>query len=244
VTGGGRRFDPSELRNTGEPETSAAELAEMLGAARELEAMASSDGIRPTDGFEDRVMAAIATEPAPRVAIRSGSAVRGGRPVSLLLAVRDAWGVAGSGGRPLAVRAQALALVLLVVVALGSVLTAGAVTVGGMLNGTPSHAPSFEPGPSATPAPTAEPTPSTSPTETAEPAGTAEPTETSDPTETAEPDHTAKPTATPTNGAGETARPTRTPRPTDTPEPTKTPEPTDDSGGGGGGSGSGGPGPG
>ncbi|MEA2619970.1 MAG: hypothetical protein QOC97_743, partial [Chloroflexota bacterium] len=161
MTGPVRRFDPAELRSPSESEPSAAESAQLLAAARELEALAAADGSRPTEAFEDRVMTAIAAEPAPRVVVRSGATVRGGRPAALLLAVRDAWAVAGSGGRPFAVRAQALALVLLVLVAAGSVATLGAVTVGGFLNGPPTEAPSLQPisTPTLQPMPTASPAP-------------------------------------------------------------------------------------
>ena len=48
--------------------------------------------------------------------------------------VRDSWRLAWSGGRPLAVRAQALAFVLLAAVALGSLGTLGAVGVGRLLS--------------------------------------------------------------------------------------------------------------
>ena len=59
MSGPSRRFDPSELRTPGVTEPSVAELADALGAARELEALAASEGIRPTEGFDDRVMAAL-----------------------------------------------------------------------------------------------------------------------------------------------------------------------------------------
>jgi hypothetical protein len=50
MSGPSRRFDPSELRTPGVTEPSVAELADALGAARELEALAASEGIRPTEG--------------------------------------------------------------------------------------------------------------------------------------------------------------------------------------------------
>ena len=165
MSGPTRRFDPSELRTPGETEPSVAESASALAAARELEALAASDLARPSDGFEDRIMAAIATEPAPRVVVRPGRTVRGGLPASFLLAIRDAWAVALGGGRPMAVRAQALAFVLLVFVAVGSLAAAGAVTVGGMLNVNSGPTPPLEPGPTSKPtrlaAPTANPNPTT-----------------------------------------------------------------------------------
>ena len=236
MSGPGRRFEPSELRASGQPdddEPSDAELAEALAMARELEAL-STDGIRPTDGFEDRVMAAIATEPAPRLVIPHSTAVRGGRAGAFLVALRDAWRVGTSGGRPIAIRAQALAFVLVVVLAAGALTTATAITVGSFLLGSETAQPS----PSIAPTPSAPPTPSTAPTpsQTPEPSETPEATQTLEPGETPEANETPKP--------GETPRPTRTPRPTDTPKPEDTPDPDDtpeptgsDDHGGGGGSG-------
>jgi hypothetical protein len=251
MSGPQHRFDPAELRVPGEPEPSVAELADVLAAARGLEALGADAGIRPTAGFEDRVMAAISVEPAPRLVAAPVSTVRGGVFGAFLVTVRESWAVATSGGRPAAVRAQALAFVLLVIVATGAMAGAGAVTVGALLgqDGT-----TVEPDRTSNPttpsddslSPTSleptEPPESSEPTESAEPGETesAEPGETAEPTETAEPDKT--PTA------GETPRPARTPRPTetpdshetpepnDTPEPNETPRGTDDHSGGGGGS--------
>src|SRR3954462_3481398 len=171
MTGPIRRFDPAELREPGEPAPSQAEQADLLIAARELEAAATAtEAIRPTEGFEDRVMAAIALEPAPRVVIRPGSAVRGGRPAALLLSIRDAWGIATTGGRPLAVRGQAFAFLLLVVIAAGTLTTGAGVGVGALLRPNQSPVPSVQPGPTIapTPIPTATPSPTIAPTATAE----------------------------------------------------------------------------
>ena len=121
MTGPVRRFDPSEVRPDSGPGPSDAELAEAMVAARELETLIARDAVGPTVGFEDRVMAAIATEPAPRLFGRPAASVRGGWPVAFVLSIRDAWRVATSGGRPVALRAQAMAFVLLVVLATGSV---------------------------------------------------------------------------------------------------------------------------
>ena len=241
MTGPGRRFDPAELGSPGERTTPVpdAELADALAVARELESLSAADGIRPTDGFDDRVMAAIAVEPAPRLAVRPAGAVRGGRIGAFLLAVRDSWGVATSGGRPIGVRAQALAFVLLVVVSAGALTALTAVTVGSLVQhgSTPSPVPSVVAPPTSEPGPTQ---PATLPTTGPTPSETAEPSETPEATETAEPGDAGG-----VGGAGATARPrettgaTRTPRPTETPEhedthsPGDTPEPTgtDDHGG-------------
>lgn len=223
MTGPTRRFDPGELRVPGEPDLPVAEQADALLAARELEAVASSAIVRPTEGFEDRIMAAIATEPAPRLVARPASAVRGGLIASFLMTVRDSWGVASSGGRPMAVRAQAMAFVLLVVVAATAVAGVGAVGVGSLLDRGRSPAPSVEPGPSVAPTPSV-PTPSPSPS----PSPSVEPSVSPDASESTEPTETAEPTGT-DDSDSETARPTRTPKPEDTDEPDE----TDDSSGSG-----------
>ena len=240
MSGPGRRFDPAELGTpvaADEAPITDAELAEALAVARELESLSAGDSILPSNGFEDRVMAAIAAEPAPRLAVRPASAVRGGRIGAFLLAVRDSWGVATGGGRPAGVRAQALAFVLLVVVAAGALTAVTAVTVGSLVQrSSPPPAPSLVAPPTTAPAPTQPATPPTSPA----PSETAEPSETPEATESAEPGDAG--------AAGATAKPrevpraTRTPRPTETPEledthsPEDTPEPTgtDDHGGNGG----------
>jgi len=238
MSGSGQRFDPSELRIPGEPELSVAERADALLAARDLESL-SVEGVGPTEGFEDRVMAAIATQAAPRLVVRPSAAVRGGRAGAFLVAVRDSWGVATSGGRPVAVRAQAMAFVLLVVLATGTLASAGAIGVGGLLNPDRGSTPSVTP--DATHGPTQ---PSTKPAdgESAEPSETPGTNETAEPSETPEATDTGEPGKTPET---ETARPRETPRATEKPEPTETPEPaetpraTDDHGGGSGGGGSG-----
>ncbi len=190
----------------------ALESAELLLMARELERL-DGGAIRPSDGFTDRVLGAIADEPLPRPMAAAGLAAREGRLGAMVAALRDTWHVAWSGGRPPAARAQAMAFVLLLIVAVGSV---GAVTTVGAINvlfsttSTPSVAPapsqpavvSPSPTPTESPSPSPEVTPSTSP----------------------EPTKTAKPTPTPTHTDG--------PGHTETPEPTE----TDDHGGGGSGS--------
>jgi hypothetical protein len=227
VTGASGRFDPSELRTPGEPDSSTATLAGELVAARELEALAAADGIRPSEGFDDRVMAAVASELAPRAIVRS-SAGRGGRPAALLLAVREAWGIASTGGRPMAVRGQALAFVLVVVLAAGSVAAAGAVAVGGLLSGGPSPSPSFDAAPSTVPASATPATPR--PSKSAAPSGIPVPGDGAVPTATPGSNETARPKATPRPDL--TPRPIETPRATETPRPTETPESSDDGGGG------------
>jgi hypothetical protein len=89
--------------------------------------------------FADRVMAAIATEPPPR-GITAGSAGAG-----VLAALRNAWRTATTGGRPLAVRAQALAFLLIIAIGVTSLGTVAAVGVAGFL--TPDGPPPPTDGP-------------------------------------------------------------------------------------------------
>ena len=215
MTGPSRRFDPSELRIPGEPELTTAEQADAMLAARELESVASAAVVQPTQGFEDRVMAVIATQPAPRLVARPSSAVRGGLIGSFLATIRDSWGVATTGGRPFAVRAQAVAFVLLVAVAATASAGVGAMGVGALLDRDRSPAPSVQPAPSDSATPSSQPSPSPSPSIVPSASPSPSATETAEPTETSE---------------SETARPTKTPKPGETPEG------TDDHSGPGGGS--------
>ena len=245
MTGPQRRFDPAELRIPGEPEPTLAEQADTLSTARDLESLALGSGVRPTDGFEDRVMAAIAAEPAPRLVVVPASTVRGGVIGAFLLTVRQSWAIAMGGGRPMGVRVQALAFVLLVVLAAGALTGVTALTVGALIGPHGSTV-----GPDRSSLPTAPVAPVVSPSAPAssdspEPSGSPEPAVTTQPTattETPDPTETARSTGTPK--PAETPRATRTPRPTQTPRPTETPNGTDDHGGGGGGSDGGGKGPG
>ena len=159
----GRRFHPAEVDVELGPES-----AELLATARDLESYAATGLAAPTVGFEDRVMAAIADEPMPR---RAGG--------GFIATVRDAWAIALGPGRPVALRAQALAMLLALAVAVGSV---GSVAVGGAarLLGDQGPGPPTLPSPSVTPSPSPSisPSPSLRPsaspveTETAEPSGT------------------------------------------------------------------------
>ncbi len=195
------------------------ESAELLLMARELERL-DGGAIRPSDGFADRVLGAIADEPMPRPMAVAGLAAREGRLGAMVAALRDTWHVAWSGGRPLAARAQAMAFVLLLVVAVGSVGAVGTVGALNVLFSTTST-PSVPPAPSLpavvspSVAPSESPSPSPSPVVT--PSTSPEPTKTAKPTPTA--DHTERPGH------------------TETPEPTETEDPTDDSGGSGSGDG-------
>ena len=188
---------------------------------RELEAMTTTT-IQPREGFANRVMQAIAGEPLPQPVRAFGLALTGGHLRAAASALGDAWRTISSRPAPLVIRAQALALVLVVLVA--SLALAGGATVGafGLLgttnprpeSGPPSILPSASPSPSPSIAP--ENTPSASPEESS----------------------TAKPSDTP--GAMKTPESHETNAPTTRPR-TATPTGTDDHGGGSGsGSGEGG----
>ena len=210
-----RPFHPSELSGPGAPPASTAELADVEATARLLEAQLAARDVHPSAGFADRVMDAVAGEPRPQPAIAAGRAMRRGRIGAMVAALADSWRVAFGGGRPLAVRAQAAAFVIVALLAVGSL---GGIAAVGAVNllaparpqvASPLVAPTVEP---HTPPPAATDHPQA--TETPEPSATPEPSETPDET--------------------------RTPRPTHTEHPGETPEPTEtDDGGGGGGSGGG-----
>jgi uncharacterized membrane protein YgcG len=203
-------FRPGELDGGGEPLT-LVEQARALSAARELEAAAMAAGVRPTPGFSERVMAAVATEPLPRPVAALGLAARQGRARAAFGALVDTWRLAWSGGRPLAARAQALAIVAVLVLAVVSVSGVAISGVVGML-GRSTVVP---PGPQLIVAP---------PSEEVSPS----PTPSEEPSATPKPPANPEPTATPKRN---------TPRPTV--EPAETPEDGDDHGGGdGSGSGS------
>jgi hypothetical protein len=166
-----RRFHPSELDVELGPES-----AELLATARDLESYAASGLAAPSVGFEDRVMAAVAAEPMPR---------RAGR--GFIGAVRDAWAIAFGPDRPIALRAQAFAMLFALAVAVGSVSSVAVVGAARLLGDqgpvpptvaspspSPSPSPSISPSPSPSISPVPTPSPSVSPdeTETAEPSGT------------------------------------------------------------------------
>ena len=175
------------------------------GMERELEAMTMTSPVLPGDGFADRVMAAIADEPLPQPVRAFGLALVGGHLRSAIAAVGDAWRTIASTPAPLAVRAQALALVL--VVAVGSLALAGGAAVGamGLLDRDDAPRPS-QPAPSVAPSPSPSPSRSPSPSPSPEPTPSASPesTETPEATETPD-DSTAAPTSRP-----RTATPTAT----------------------------------
>ena len=207
------------------------ELLAESRVARQLEATAARGTVRPSPDFADRVMAAVAKEPAAAPVRAARIALRHGAFWAFLASLRDAWRVTVSPSFPMAMRAQALALVLVVAaVATGTgVAAAGAI---GLLDGnrtSPSPAPTLEtPGPSvrATEPPSESPTPaepSTSPGPSPTTGESAEPTDSADPSEATETDEPA-----------DAASPTKRPSPTHPPSPTHAPSssawPTHDGG--------------
>jgi hypothetical protein len=223
-----RPFGPDDLPDSGE---SPADIARALATGRELDAMAGRDAASPSGDFVDRVMTALASEPTPRPVAAAGRAVREGRLAGALAAFRDTWRVAFSGGRPLAVRAQALALVLVAVVAVGTLGGAAAVGALGLLDrptATETVQPSASPtspvaSPSASPSPSPSPSASPSPTPSQSAAPTASPTG----TETAEPTDLETETPEPTGTDDSDDSDDGTPKPTETPKPGETPRPTE-----------------
>src|SRR4029079_5215089 len=81
---------------------------------RELETLGATSSVLPEAGFSDRVMASIGVQPLPQPARAFGVALLAGRVRAAASAVGDAWRVSFGGFAPAFVRAQALALVLLV----------------------------------------------------------------------------------------------------------------------------------
>ena len=194
--------------------------AELLGTARDLEWLALREDVGPGPDFVDRVMAAVSREPAPRPVAAAFGAARRRSPLAALAALGDLWRVAFTGGRPLAARFPALALVVLLVLGSVGVGAVGAGAVAGLLGRTPEATPVLSPIVAASPEPSESPSPAVSPTESAPPEPSGQPPASASSESTSVPVIVATPAAT-RDHAG---RPTDTPRPTD--RPTSTPEST------------------
>lgn len=228
------RFRPGEL--------DAADLgpgaeAELLGTARELEWVAASEDVGPGPGFADRVMAAVSREPTPRPVAAALGAARRRSPLAALAALGDLWRVAFTGGRPIAVRFPAMALVALLVLGSVGAGALGAGALAGLLGRTPDATPALSPSPlvpSSPPEPTASPSASASPSvspaasESAEPSGVPGSSESPEPSDALEPPGAAQ-VETPAEAEDHAASSTGTPRssvePTQTPEAPETPTP-------------------
>jgi hypothetical protein len=212
------------------------ELAADTRLARELQASAARVSVRPSPDFADRVMAAVAREPAAAPARAARIALRRGALGAFLVSLRDAWRVTISPSFPIAMRAQAMAMVLVVV---GLTAGTGAVAAGalGLLDGnrsTPSPVPTLQspvPTDVATETPSEwpaslEPSPSEepSPSDSAQPSDSAEPSDSSDPAEATETDEPADAAALTTRSAPNWTPTPWTPTPW-TPTPTQVPSP-------------------
>lgn len=172
-------FDPMDLGGT-----SAEELDAALDVARLLEASAADTSAHATADFADRVMAAIADEPAPSNAGFLVPVHRRGLVAGFADSVRQAWASLAGGGRPAFARASALAYVLVVAI-VGSAL-AGAVTVGvagalGLIGPTSTQTAPPSTGPIVTPLPSTLPSPTTAP-ESIPPTVSSAPTPSEEPT--------------------------------------------------------------
>ena len=192
--GSGRPFDPSEVSGVA-PNSEVASDTEM---AQALERFAARTSVPASPEFTDRVMAVIAKEPTPAPARVAGAALRHGAIGGFLVALGDAWRVVTGPGFPIAARAQAASLVLVVAVAVGGsgLVAAGAA---GLLD--PNEA---SPSPTVSPAPTPffSPSPSTSPTPSAAPSEDPSASPSSSPEETESPDSSDG-----SDGGGESATP-------------------------------------
>ncbi len=216
-------FRPDEL-NGAETPVDSAELAAALAVARLIERTVRAAGVLPTPGFSDRVMSAVATEAAPH---RS-------RLAALAGVLGAAWRTALSANRPPLVRARAMAIVLVAVLAVGSIGGGATLAAAGALNlfgphPTTSPVITHEPGPSPNRRSPEPPNPGLSPSP-----DRVGPSESPDPSETVEPSETPEPSSTDDGGGGSgggggaaTPRPSGTHEPAETPEPSHTPEPSD-----------------
>jgi uncharacterized membrane protein YgcG len=137
-----RPFSAREL--DGVTEAGQDDLVGDVRTARDLEALAGATRVAPTPDFVDRVMVAVAAEPGPAPVRAARIALRRGALGGLAAAVADAWRVMTRPGFPMAVRAQAFALVLLVagLFAGSGLATAGAIGLLDRDDGGPSPIPS------------------------------------------------------------------------------------------------------
>jgi hypothetical protein len=212
----------------------AVDAERMRSAAAELERFARATDAAPRAGLAASIMATLAFEPTPAPLTALSEATRRRRLGGMLAALRDAWRVTWSGGRPVAIRLSAAMAVLVLVVMTASVggLTAvGAWTVlqpaptipAPSVDQVPVVVPPVQPSASpVTPMVTPAPTPSGSPAPTASPRATPSTTAPHTPRPTMKP--TPRPTAMPTH------KPTHHPAPTSRPMPTHHPEPSHDPG--------------
>lgn len=234
---GQRRLDSDELGSARQDELDAA-----MVAGRWLDDAVDRMTVTPGSAFADRVMGAIAGEPAPAPAGFLAPLRRRGVVFGFAASVRQAWASMGGAGRPLLVRAPALAYVLAVAIAgtsLAGVATLGVAGALGIFDARPSQtAPPQTPGPTPAPARTSQPTespvpsgesappesgpPSASPEESDDHEGSSGPDESDDHGDNSGPGSSDSGSD---DGSGsDDAEPSDTPRPTGTPRPTESPD--------------------
>lgn len=146
---GQQPFDLSELGTERRDERE-----DVLAAAGWLDATIDNAQVRPSAGFGDRVMAALADEPAPSPAGFLAPLRRLGFLAGFGASVRQAWRSVSSG-RPVRVRVSALAYVLAVVLvgtSLAGVATIGLAGALGQLGPAPTQSTAPKtPGPTIAP---------------------------------------------------------------------------------------------
>lgn len=223
-----RPFDFRELSGADDGGDDAG-LGQALSAARAIEASLRGPDPRPSAGLADRIMAAVAREPAPHaVGILAALRRRPGLG-GLADSLRLAWSRAMGAGRPMGLRFGALAYVAAVAVLAVSLSGVAAYATAGVLGlfGPPaSHAPdATQPNPTLGPvSPMPTELESAEPSESPEASETAEPSDDHDSPEPGDDDGgAAAPGATDehdgdaeSNGSSESA--TQTPRPSPTPD--------------------------
>ena len=219
----------------------------------QLLAYVAATDIPPAASLASRIQARVAQEPAQTPSRRFVVALVALSPGRAWAAFRQAAGAAfGRGSFPAAVRVQALALMLVTVLAVGALGAGGAIGLDTLVRRPDQPAPTVPPNvvpatllPTASPVVTpslVSPSPSGNltghepgPTPSASQPPTQGTTSTPAPLHTPAPDVTPRsthrpgptPTPRPTHTPLPTPRPPHTPRPTETPEPTETTEPTD-----------------
>lgn len=249
MTTGAGSYRPAEADGADTPIRDS-DLAEAYAAARVLERAMPADPMTRSGDFVDRVMAAVAVEPAPRAAGFLGAFTARPGLGTFLASIRSAWRTAAdAAGRPFRVRATAMAYVLAVLVAavsLTGVATIGTAGALGWFQQDGSPEPSglvTSPEPSSSPSDEIGPSGSPEPSEAVEPSGSVEPSESSGPGESLQPGESPRPTSSRAPGAspspGASADHSASPSPSssdypggsgspsDTPGPSGTPTPSE-----------------
>jgi hypothetical protein len=203
-----------------------ADAERIRSAAVELERYVRATDLAPRVRLGAQIMETLEAEPVPAPLTALGAAARGRRLRAMLSALGDAWRVAWSGGRPIAIRLSAAVAVLVLVVAVGSLGGLAAVGAWSVLQPErPTPSPSVDLVPVVVPPVDSEPSRIETPA-TAAPGPTPTPSPSPHVTEPTAPARTPRPTVRPTPTPRVTARPTHPPERTPVPEGTHHPEPT------------------